>query len=79
MWSMTGSPAGIRAGSICPPALLICGLVGLLGSKAPESGARTDMDSRLQRAEALGEDGHDATLLPIKRLVASRSRCNPKQ
>jgi hypothetical protein len=68
-----------QAGSIFPPALLVRGLVGLLGSKDPESGASTNVDSRLQLAEVLGEDGHDVDLLPSKRLVASRSRCNPEQ
>jgi hypothetical protein len=79
MWPMTGDWEFCRhqAGSIFPPALLVRGLVGSLGTKDPESGASTDVDSRLQRAEALGEDGHDAALLPKKRLVASRSRCNP--
>ncbi len=63
-----------QVGIICPPALLIRGLVKSLGTKDPESGASTDVDSRLQRAEVLREDGHDAALLPTKRLVASRYR-----
>jgi hypothetical protein len=76
MWPITGSYAGIRLAVFV---FLIRGLVGLLGSKDPESGASTNLDSRLQRAEALGGDGHDVALLITKRLVASRSRCNPEQ
>jgi hypothetical protein len=70
MWPITGSYAGIRlAVFVLPPS---CSYVGLSGLWAQST--LTAVDSRLQRAEALCEDGHDAALLPTKRLVASRYR-----